>query len=97
VLTKEEILKRLREHKGELQQKFPVKDIALFGSYARGEQTPESDIDVLVEFSNPVGFEFIDLLEDLEKIFRGIKVDLISKKGIKSHYLPYIEEDVIYV
>lgn len=96
MLTKEEILKRLREHKGELQQKFPVKDIALFGSYARGEQTPESDIDVLVEFTDPIGWEFIDLLEDLEKIFYGVKVDLISKKGIKPHYLPYIEEDVIY-
>jgi predicted nucleotidyltransferase len=96
MLTKEDILKRLREHKGELQQKFPVKDIALFGSYARGEQTPESDIDFLVEFSEPVGWEMVDLMEELEKIFAGSKVDLISKGGIKPRMWPYIEEDLIY-
>jgi uncharacterized protein len=96
MLTKEEILKRLREHKTELQQKFPLKSLALFGSYARNEQTDESDIDVLVEFSEPVGIEFIDLIEELEKLFNH-KIDLVSKKGIKPHYLPYIEDDAIYV
>lgn len=96
MLTKEEILKRLREHKTELQRKFPLKSLALFGSYARNEQTDTSDIDVLVEFSEPVGFEFIDLIEELERLFNR-KIDLVSKKGIKSHYLPYIEDDAIYV
>lgn len=86
----------MREHKSELQQKFPVKNLALFGSYARNEQTADSDIDVLVEFSEPVGFEFLDLMDDLEKIF-DLKIDLVSKGGIKPHYLPYIEEDAIYV
>ena len=96
MLTKAEVLQKLSDHKGELQAKYLLKSIALFGSYARGEQTQESDIDVLVEFSEPVGFEFIDLLEELEKIFNQ-KVDLVSKRGIKSHYLPDIEDDVIYV
>ncbi|MBT1698225.1 nucleotidyltransferase family protein [Fulvivirgaceae bacterium PWU4] len=96
MLTKEEILKRLREHKTELQRKFPLKSLALFGSYARNEQTDTSDIDVLVEFSEPVGFEFIDLIEELERLFNH-KIDLVSKKGVKSHYLPYIEDDAIYV
>ena len=96
MLTKEEIIERLLNHKAELQQRFPVKRFALFGSYARDEQTSESDIDVLVEFSEPVGFEFIDLMDDLEKIFDH-RVDLVSKGGIKPHYLPYIEEDAIYV
>jgi uncharacterized protein len=90
VLTKEDILKRLRANKTNLQEKFAVKEIALFGSYARGEQTPESDVDVLVEFSNPIGLEILDLVDDLEKILNGMKVDLINKKGIKPHYLPYI-------
>lgn len=76
--------------------KFPLKSIALFGSYARNEQTEDSDIDVLVEFEKPVGFEFIDLHEDLEKMLDH-KIDLVSKKGVKEHYLPYIEDDAIYV
>lgn len=76
MLTKEEILKRLREHRGELQQKFPVKDIALFGSYARGGQTPESDIDVLVEFTDPVGLEFIDSLLYLRR-------NILQLNGVK--------------
>jgi uncharacterized protein len=96
VLTKEEILKRLREHKGELQQKFPVKDIALFGSYARGEQTPESDIDLMVEFNSPVGIEFIDLVIYLENFFKK-RVDLVTKKSLKKILQPYIEKDLIYV
>jgi predicted nucleotidyltransferase len=96
MLTKAEVIQKLSAHKAELQSKFPLKSIALFGSYARGEQSEESDIDVLVEFSEPVGMEFIDLLLELEKIFNQ-KVDLVSKRGIKSHYLPYIEDDLIYV
>jgi predicted nucleotidyltransferase len=68
VLTEEEIIRRLRDHKEELQQKFPLKSLALFGSYARDEQTVNSDIDVLVEFSEPVGIEFIDLVDELEEI-----------------------------
>jgi predicted nucleotidyltransferase len=96
VKTRDEIINCLKENKERLQSKFPLKSIALFGSCARNEQTEDSDIDVLVEFNQPVGFEFIDLLEDLEKLFNH-KIDLVSKKGVKDHYLPYIEDDVIYV
>jgi uncharacterized protein len=96
VKTRDEIINCLAANKELLQSKFPLKSIALFGSYARNEQNENSDIDVLVEFQQPVGFEFIELLEDLEKIFNH-KVDLISKKGVKAHYLPYIEDDAIYV
>jgi predicted nucleotidyltransferase len=92
----EEVIQILRYHKADLTKKYPLKSLALFGSYARNEQTESSDIDVMVEFSEPVGMEFIDLLIDLEHIFKR-KIDLISRKGIKPHYLPYIEEDAIYV
>lgn len=94
--TKEEVIKCLRDNKELLQKKFPLKSIALFGSYARNEQKEESDIDVLVEFSQPVGIEFVDLAIHLETMFNH-KVDLVSRKGVKSHYLPYIEDDAIYV
>ncbi len=96
-MTREEVLATLRKHKPELQKKYPIASLELFGSYARSEQTSESDIDVLVEFTEPVGIEFIDLLIDLENIFVGVKVDLASKKGIKPHYRQYIEEDIIHV
>lgn len=94
--TRADIINCLAENKERLQLKFPLKSIALFGSYARNEQTEDSDIDVLVEFEKPVGFEFIDLHEDLEKMLDH-KIDLVSKKGVKEHYLPYIEDDAIYV
>jgi predicted nucleotidyltransferase len=96
VLTKEEIIKRLKENKEDLQKRFPIGNIALFGSYARGEETERSDIDILVEFNGPIGWEIVDLQEELEKIFTGCKIDLISKGGIKARMWPYIEDDLIY-
>ena len=50
------IRKVLAEHKGVLRKRFKVKDIGVFGSYVRGEQRKKSDVDVLVEFEEPVGF-----------------------------------------
>lgn len=70
--------------------------MALFGSYARNEAEGKSDVDIMVEFSSPVGFEFVDLAIELENILHK-KVDLVSKKGIKPDMLPYIEKDLIYV
>lgn len=70
--------------------------MALFGSYARNEAKEKSDIDIMVEFLSPVGFEFVDLAIELENILHQ-KVDLVSKKGIKPDMFPYIEKDLIYV
>lgn len=95
-MTKEEIIQRLKEHKSELQKRFPLKSLALFGSYARDSATVASDVDILVEFTSPVGFEIVDLAEELERILDH-KVDLISKKGLKPYYRTHIEKDAIYV
>jgi predicted nucleotidyltransferase len=92
----EELKKIIKQHKQELEQKFKVKNIAIFGSYARGEQTKESDVDVLVEFSGPVGFLFIHLADYLEEIL-GVKVDLITPEAIKPNRRKYIMEDLTYV
>lgn len=70
--------------------------MALFGSYARNDANDKSDIDILVEFSAPVGFEFIDLAIELETVLQQ-KVDLVSKKGLKAPLLPPIEKTLIYV
>ena len=98
--TLSEIKEILRKHKKILKEKYRVKSIAIFGSYARGEQTEESDIDIMVEFDEnnyPSFSEYLELIEYLEKIL-GLKVDLITKKSIHNPYVKKsIEEDLIYV
>src|SRR4030042_7051153 len=81
----ERIKSLLSEQKPLLAEKFKVKEIGIFGSFVRGEQVDASDIDILVEFSKPVGFfTFIDLEDHLSEVL-GIKVDLVSKKALKPH------------
>ncbi|MCF0051352.1 nucleotidyltransferase family protein [Dyadobacter chenwenxiniae] len=90
------VLDRLHKSKSYFFQKYPLKSMALFGSHARNEATEQSDVDILVEFSAPIGFEFIDLAIELEDVLQT-KVDLVSKKGLKAPLLPYIEKNLIYV
>lgn len=90
------ILQTLQKNKNHFFKKYPLKSMALFGSYARNEAKEKSDVDIMVEFLSPVGFEFVDLAIELENILHQ-KVDLVSKKGIKPDMLPYIEKDLIYV
>jgi predicted nucleotidyltransferase len=73
--TLKEIEAVLRQHEQELEEKYKVKKIGIFGSYARGEQREGSDIDIVVEFKEPVGFLFVHLADFLEEIL-GSKVDL---------------------
>ncbi len=93
---KEEILKYLKQELPYLNQKFKVKSIGLFGSYAREEQTEKSDIDMLVEFETPVGFfKFIELEDYLsEKL--GTKVDLVTPDALKPLIKPQIMEEAAY-
>lgn len=96
--TLEEIKKILREHKEELERKFGVKEIGIFGSYVRNEQTEVSDVDILVDFDKPIGWEIVDLKEYLEKIL-GVEVDLVPKGGVvrKPLLWKYIKEEIVYV
>ena len=96
MITLQEIKKKLSNHKKSLFNDYPIKSLAIFGSYSRKEQDDSSDLDILVEFSDKIGIRFIDLADDLEKIM-GFKVDLVSKKGIKEKYLKSINSDLIYV
>jgi predicted nucleotidyltransferase len=89
--TLSEIKEILRRHKEILKKKYKVKSIAIFGSYARGEQKETSDIDILVEFyKTPDLIEFVDLKYYLEDIL-GIKVDLVTKNALH----PMIREEVL--
>lgn len=91
-----EIKETLKNNKDRLVTKYGLSDIAIFGSYGRGQQTANSDIDILVNFNNPIGIEFIDLADELEKLL-GTKVDLVSKNGVKPDYFKQIEAELTFV
>jgi predicted nucleotidyltransferase len=90
------ILEKLREIKPELQRKYPISSLGVFGSYARGEATDDSDIDIAVEIHGPMGLNFIAMADEIESLF-GIKVDVVPQRSIKPGYLPYVEKDIVYV
>jgi predicted nucleotidyltransferase len=93
----DEIRRILEGCKTIIKKEFKVKEIGIFGSYVRGEQEEDSDIDILVEFSEPVGFfTFLDLEEYLKELL-GIKVDLVSKKALKPTVGQYILQEMIPV
>jgi len=94
--TREEILKLLSQKKYQLENRFKVRRMALFGSYARGDQKPESDVDILVDIDPSVGLEFVTLAEQIEQLL-GLPVELVSMRAIKPNKLKYIEQDLIYV
>ena len=89
-----EIIKILREHKEELKEKYKIKEIKIFGSYARGEQRGTSDIDIIVDFEEtPTLIELLRVEEEIERIL-GIKVDLLTEDSISPFIKPYIKEVV---
>ena len=94
--TLEQIKGILVLHKETLKSRFKVKEIGVFGSFARGEQRKKSDIDILVEFREPVDFfEFLDLEDYLENLLDS-KIDLVSKKALKPYIGKRILEEVVY-
>jgi len=79
----EEIKRTINKHKLFLRERFKVKSIGVFGSYLRGEQSEESDIDILVEFHSTIDLlEFIELENFLSEML-GSKVDLVMKDTLK--------------
>jgi uncharacterized protein len=96
MLSLETIKNKLVEQKQRLYSKYGLSTIAIFGSYAKNQQTDRSDVDILVEFNKPIGIDFIDLAEDLEQIL-SIKVDLVSKRGLKERHFKAIEKELYYV
>jgi len=94
--TREEITQILRKVIPQLQREFKVKDIGIFGSFIHGEASEKSDVDLLVEFSGAIGWEFIDLKNFLEDVL-GAKVDLVTKKALKPQLRDVILKEVVYV
>lgn len=90
MLSASNIEQILRNLKPVLSDKFEVERIGYFGSFARGDQNADSDIDILVEFRRPLGWAFFDLQELLEQELQR-KVDLVSSKALKEN----LREDIL--
>ena len=90
------IKRKLEIHKAELTRRFGIRELGVFGSYARGEQKKDSDVDILVEFSTVPGLRFAALELALEDML-GTKVDLVRKKTIRPELRENILRDVVYV
>jgi uncharacterized protein len=97
--TLTEIREILSQCKPIVQEKFKVRELGIFGSYLRQEQTEESDIDVLVEFEPGFRFGLITFceLEDYLSEMLGVKVDLVMKQGLKPRIGKRILSEVIYL
>jgi predicted nucleotidyltransferase len=96
MLTRAEIEKKLKQLKPELVDKFHVSRIGYFGSYANDRQHENSDLDLLVEFSEPIGWKFFSLETFLEQSF-GIPIDLVTKNALKDRIKEPILNQVNYV
>lgn len=90
------IKEKLGQLKNELSEKYYVQNIGLFGSVVRNDFTPQSDIDIIVDFSKPIGIEFIDLADFIEDRLKR-KIDLVSRMGIKDKYFKAIKKEIVYV
>ncbi|MCL9980933.1 MAG: nucleotidyltransferase family protein [Bacteroidia bacterium] len=96
MLTRAEIETKLRQIKPELTYKFHVSQIGYFGSFANDKQNESSDLDILVEFSEPIGWEFFTLERFLEQSF-GIPIDLVTKNALKERIKDPILNQVHYI
>ena len=98
MMTKiEKIKKILAEYKPMLSKELKVKEIGLFGSYLRGEERPNSDLDIVVTFSQPVSLLDLVKLENYLTSLTGIKVDVVPKKDIRPELKKEILGQEIYV
>lgn len=81
--NKNQILDILKENKSKLLQKYSVSELGIFGSFARGDYSEKSDIDILVDFDGKIdGYSYIRLAHEFEDLFKQ-KIDLVSRRSIK--------------
>lgn len=95
-LNKHIILERLTQIKPHLHQQFTVMQLALFGSYARDEQTVASDIDILIRLQDVTYKNLCGTAYALYDLFPEAKVEVVSEGAIKPNYLAYVKPDLLY-
>jgi len=95
-MQRDNILKLIVEHQAELQSRFGVASMSLFGSAARGESTLESDLDFLVTFNDVPGiFGFLELKDYLEALFQR-PVDLVTEGALKKQFRKQILQEALH-
>lgn len=96
-MNRASILALLREHRADIAARFGARHMGLFGSAARDELRPDSDIDVLVEFDGSATYDgYFSLKDHLEQLL-GRPVDLVTSKGLKPRARQHVEQDLIRV
>jgi predicted nucleotidyltransferase len=93
MLSKQEVLRILRRELPYLRETFHVKRIGIFGSYAVGTPTLDSDVDLIVEFEKPIGMRFLDLIDYLESIL-GRRVDVLTPEGIRNIRVRDVQQNI---
>jgi predicted nucleotidyltransferase len=93
--TTENLVQKIAEMRRELDERFTVKRIGVFGSYARGDESSESDLDIIVELAEPTFDNYMDLKFRLEEVFQR-RVDLVMADTVKPRLKPIIEQEVVY-
>lgn len=93
--TRQQLLDMLGAHKAEMQERFSVASIGLFGSRIGDDARPGSDLDVLVDFARPTFDHYMELKFYLEDMF-GMSVDLVLADSLKPRLRPIIEREVVY-
>lgn len=90
-MKRSEAVRILGDHRNELQSEFAIKSLALFGSVARDKAGPNSDVDLLVEFSRPIGLlHFVGASQRIEKLLKVKRVDLVLRRAV----LPELREAI---
>ena len=96
-MNRDEVLETLRKHKQVLRERFDVTGLALYGSFARNQATPDSDVDILVRFGGPATsrsyFGTLFYIEDL----LGRRIDLVTDKALRPEFRPFVEQEALDV
>jgi predicted nucleotidyltransferase len=91
----DDVIDQLRRLEPELRRRYPIREMGVFGSYVRGEQTDNSDLDVLVDLGEGIGlFELVGLRQDLSDAL-GLEVDLVMKDALKRRIGQRILSEVV--
>jgi predicted nucleotidyltransferase len=96
-MKQETVLHILRQKNAELKKQFGVESLLLFGSVARNESTPASDVDLLVEFNRPVGYFGLFALQEYLETLLGCPVDLGTPASLKPYLKERIMGEIIHV
>ena len=96
-MNRDEVLETLRKHKQVLRERYDVTGLALYGSFARNQATPVSDVDILVRFGGPATsrsyFGTLFYIEDL----LGRRIDLVTDKALRAEFRPFVEQEALDV